>query len=196
MFLPPVFVAMHAEAGVRCTLATFFLHLLRPHCRSVNVDAIHFSDPTEACTSSKLWVIWRFYRDSDNDSCDSCGYDRYSLFLTARFAFVIVYSSKKSIITTELISDTYRWLIRLVVYEMVNIKASAACDVQRLCRSCLSDTSGKLIPLHKPYKKIAKAKTELVDSHETIGKLMMKCANVRVCCNHVKLHKFICQISR
>lgn len=63
---------------------------------------------------------------------------------------------------------------------MVNIKASAAYDVERLCRSCMSAKSGELIPLDKPCKKIGGAETECVNSHETIGKLMMKCANVRV----------------
>lgn len=74
------------------------------------------------------------------------------------------------------------------MYEMVNIKASAASDVERICRSCLNK-SDKLIPLDKPYKKKSVAKTEFIESNETIGRLMMKCADVRVSYNHGQLHK-------
>lgn len=57
----------------------------------------------------------------------------------------------------------------------LGIMSAGEYDISRTCRSCLWE-GDKMISLDKPYN----ANSECTNSCETIGKLMMTCANVQV----------------
>lgn len=66
----------------------------------------------------------------------------------------------------------------------MSAEAFTECDLTRTCRSCLCE-GDKMISLNKLYN----ANSECTNSNETIGKLMMTCANVQVRLIHLQHRK-------
>lgn len=64
---------------------------------------------------------------------------------------------------------------------------NAVSDASRICRACLCEDD-KMISVDKPYN----PNSQSADTHETIGGLMMSCADVQVRPYHSrKLTKFL-----